>query len=136
MSAPIRKVAVAGATGDTGPTVIKISHTSGFEVTALTHYAEKTKSLLEPEIKVIEVDYLSHDPLVSALCGHDAAVFCGVGIYAWIDPSTLRYSSDLFYIHLGYQSRSISSTQLSLPVSPASSLPTLRVTLLFLYIGS
>ena len=88
MSAPNRKVAVAGATGNTGPTVIKTLHTSGFEVTALTRSAEKTKSLLGPEIKVVEVDYLSHNSLVLALRGHDAVVVCGVGMYAWIDLST------------------------------------------------
>ena len=88
MSAPNRKVAVAGATGNTGPTVIKTLHTSGFEVTALTRSAEKTKSLLGPEIKVVEVDYFSHNSLVLALRGHDAVVVCGVGMYAWIDLST------------------------------------------------
>ena len=81
MSAPIRKVAVAGATGNTGPTVMETLHTSGFvEVTALTRSAEKTKSLLRPEIKVVEVDYLSHDSLVPALRGNDAVVVCGVGM--------------------------------------------------------
>ena len=101
MSAPIRKVAVAGATGNTGPTVVEILHTSGFEITALTHYAEMTKSLLGPEIKVIEVDYLSYDSLVSALRGHDAVIVCGVGMYAWIDPQSTTF--DLLYIHLAYR---------------------------------
>ena len=84
MSAPIRKVAVAGATGNTGPTVIQTLHTAGFDVTALTRSAAKTKSLLGPEIKVVEVDYLSHDSLVTALRGNDAVVVCGVGMYACI----------------------------------------------------
>ena len=90
MSAPIRKVAVAGATGNTGPAVIKIIHPCGFEVTALTRSAEKTKSRLGPEIELVEVDYLSHDSLVPALRGHHGVVVCGVGMYARIDPPTLR----------------------------------------------
>lgn len=80
MSSTIKKVAVAGATGSTGPTVVKTLSTSGFEVTALTRSTKSGKSLFDPEIKVIEVDYLSHDSLVSALQGIDAVVVCGVGM--------------------------------------------------------
>jgi hypothetical protein len=71
---------VAGPNGNTGPTVIKTLAASGFEVTALTRSIEKTKPLHSPDIKVVEVDYLSHDSLVSALQGIDAVVVCGVGM--------------------------------------------------------
>ena len=81
MSSPIKSVAVAGATGNTGPTVVKVLAAAGFLVTALTRSPEKAKSLLDPHTKVVEVDYLSHDSLVSALRGNDAVVVCGVGMY-------------------------------------------------------
>ncbi|MCJ1397125.1 hypothetical protein MMC11_000317 [Xylographa trunciseda] len=80
MSSLIKKVAVAGATGNTGPTVIKTLSASGFEVTALTRSTAKAKSLLSFDVKIVEVDYLSHDSLVSALRGSDAIVVCGVGM--------------------------------------------------------
>ncbi|KAH6718430.1 hypothetical protein BKA61DRAFT_599606 [Leptodontidium sp. MPI-SDFR-AT-0119] len=80
MPYPIQTVAVAGATGNTGPTVIRTLIASGFKVTALTRSAAKTTAALGPEAKVIEVDYLSQDSLVSALQGIDAVVVCGVGM--------------------------------------------------------
>ncbi|KAI4154347.1 MAG: hypothetical protein LQ340_001726 [Diploschistes diacapsis] len=39
-----------------------------------------TKSILGENIKATEVDYISHDSLVSALRGKDAVVVCGVGM--------------------------------------------------------
>ena len=83
MSSLIKKVAVAGATGNTGPTVVKILSASQFEVTALTRSAAKAESVLDPNVKIVEVDYLSRDSLISALRGNDAVVVCGVGMYAW-----------------------------------------------------
>jgi uncharacterized protein YbjT (DUF2867 family) len=80
MSLLIKKVAVAGATGNIGPTVVKTLSASGFDVTALTRSTARTESLLDPDIKTVEVDYLSHDSLVSALRGNDAVVVCGVGM--------------------------------------------------------
>jgi uncharacterized protein YbjT (DUF2867 family) len=80
MAPQIHRVAVAGPNGNTGPTVVKTLVASGFEVTALTRSYAKTRELLGPEISVIEVDYLSHDSLVSALSGIDAVVVCGTGM--------------------------------------------------------
>ena len=80
MSTLIKNVAVAGATGNTGPTVIKTLTASGFEVTALTRSTANAKSLLGPGVKIIEVDYLSHESLVFALRGNEAVVVCGVGM--------------------------------------------------------
>ena len=81
MSNPIKIVAVAGPNGNTGPTVIKTLADSGFEVTALTRSIATTKPLHGLDIRIVEVDYLSHDSLVSALTGFDAVVVCGVGMY-------------------------------------------------------
>jgi len=82
----IKKVAVAGPNGNTGPTVVKTLVASGFEVTAVTRSLAKTRDLLGPDIDIIEVDYLSQDSLVSALRGIDAVVVCGVG-YAVTAPT-------------------------------------------------
>ncbi|PVH75683.1 NAD(P)-binding protein [Cadophora sp. DSE1049] len=76
----IKSVAVAGATGNTGPTVVKTLVDSGFKVTALTRSASKTDTLSGLDVKIVEVDYLSHESLVSALQGIDAVVVCGVGM--------------------------------------------------------
>lgn len=81
MSSVIKTVAIAGATGNTGPTVIKTLSACGFEVTALTRSIANAKALLGPNLKIIEVDYLSHDSLLSALRDNDALVVCGVGMY-------------------------------------------------------
>lgn len=90
MSLPIRNVTVAGPIGNTGPTVIKTLFASGFEVTALTRSIAKAKPLLGPSIKVVEVDYLSHDSLVSALRSINTVIVCGVGMYAC--PAHLIYA--------------------------------------------
>jgi uncharacterized protein YbjT (DUF2867 family) len=84
----IKNVAVAGATGNTGPTIIKTLSASGFEVIALTRSAADAKSLLGPDVRIVEVDYLSHDSLVSALRGNDAVIVCGVGMYDWLNTLT------------------------------------------------
>jgi uncharacterized protein YbjT (DUF2867 family) len=81
MSSTIKKVAVAGLNRNTGPAIIKALSAAGFEVTALTRSLEKTKQVLGPDINILEVDYLSHDSLVSALKGIDAVVVCGAGMY-------------------------------------------------------
>ncbi|PMD37957.1 NAD(P)-binding protein, partial [Hyaloscypha variabilis F] len=97
MSSTIKKVAVAGLNGNTGPAIIKALSAAGFEVTALTRSLEKTKQVLGPDINILEVDYLSHDSLVSALKGIDAVVVCGAGMYV-LSPiptqhKTLTYAS-------------------------------------------
>lgn len=80
MSSTIKKVAVAGPNGNTGPAIVKALLASGFEVTALTRSISKTQQVLGSDIKILEVDYLSHDSLVSALKDIDAVVVCGVGM--------------------------------------------------------
>ena len=88
MPRPIRKVVVAGATGNTGPILIKTLSAAGFQVTALTRSTAKAKAILHPDVKIVEVDYLSHNSLVSALRGSDAVVVCGIGMYASTSPHT------------------------------------------------
>ncbi|KAE9368270.1 putative isoflavone reductase like protein P3 [Stipitochalara longipes BDJ] len=80
MSSLIKKVAVAGPNGNTGPAIVKALLASGFEVTALTRSIDKTRQTLGPDIKALKVDYLSHGSLVSALKGIDAVVVCGAGM--------------------------------------------------------
>ncbi|KAK0106060.1 hypothetical protein ONS95_004565 [Cadophora gregata] len=80
MPYPIQAVAVAGVTGNTGPTVTKALVDAGFRVTALTRSTTKTEALGGLDIKITEVNYLSHESLVSALQGIDAVVVCGVGM--------------------------------------------------------
>jgi len=80
MPPAVKKVAVAGPNGNTGPTVIKTLVAAGFEVTALTRSLTKTREVQGPDIKILEVDYLSHDSMVSALTGVDAVLVCGVGM--------------------------------------------------------
>jgi uncharacterized protein YbjT (DUF2867 family) len=84
MPSEIHNVVVAGVTGNTGPTVVKTLSASGFQVTAFTRVgsASKATSMVEPGIRVVEVDYHSHESLVFALKGIDAVVVCGVGMYA------------------------------------------------------
>jgi uncharacterized protein YbjT (DUF2867 family) len=84
MSSPIKNVVVAGATGNTGPTIVKTLLAAGFQVTALTRDAAKAKPLLHPNTNVVEVDYLSHDSLVAAIRGNEAVIVCGAGKYAYL----------------------------------------------------
>ncbi|KAI1327280.1 NAD(P)-binding protein [Xylariaceae sp. FL0255] len=69
----IRKVAIAGATGNLGPTILRQVVDAGFEVTVLTR-TEGSSPKLQPYIKVEVVDYDSLDSLVHALRGQDALV--------------------------------------------------------------
>lgn len=88
MPYPLQSVAVAGATGNTGPTVVKALIDAGFKVTALTRSASKIQAIAGLDINIVEVDYLSHESLVSALQGIDAVVVCGVGMFVHLIIST------------------------------------------------
>ena len=71
----IKKVALVGATGSLGAVVLETLHGSGkFWVTALSRSGSKAKSTLPSQIKVVEVDYDSHESLLNALRGQDAVV--------------------------------------------------------------
>jgi len=69
----IKKVALAGATGNLGSVILKELLKSGlFEVTALTR--ESSNHSLPSEVKVTKVDYSNLESLTSALEGQDALV--------------------------------------------------------------
>lgn len=78
MSLTIRKVAVAGASGNLGPVFIKALLESGFDVTALTRVS--SKATFGEGVNVVRVDYEAQDSLVAALAGHDAVIVAGVGM--------------------------------------------------------
>ncbi|KAI8958661.1 NAD(P)-binding protein [Daldinia sp. FL1419] len=68
----ITKVAIAGATGKLGPTVVKQLLADGFQVTVLSRNG--ATSSFSPSVTVTEVDYHSPDSLERALSGQDAVV--------------------------------------------------------------
>ncbi|EAU34345.1 predicted protein [Aspergillus terreus NIH2624] len=63
------KVAIAGATGNLGPAVLKELKEAGFELTVLTRSA---KDAFGSDVRVAQVDYSSIDSLQAALEGQDA----------------------------------------------------------------
>lgn len=67
-----QNIAIAGATGNLGPTVVHGLVDAGFNVTVLSA-SGKTVGLPE-SIKVAKVDYSSKDSLISALKGQDAFI--------------------------------------------------------------
>ncbi|KAL2122407.1 hypothetical protein VTJ04DRAFT_2862 [Mycothermus thermophilus] len=79
MSIPITKIALAGATGNLGPSILQALLSASFQVTVLTRASNDrnpttTTSSLPPTFRVIPVDYSSLPSLVSALRGQDAVV--------------------------------------------------------------
>lgn len=66
------KVAIAGATGNLGPTIVNELVKQGFEVTVLTRSGNT--SGLPSAIKVNKVDFSSQESLVSAVRGQDAFI--------------------------------------------------------------
>ncbi|GAB7350329.1 hypothetical protein MBLNU459_g0961t1 [Dothideomycetes sp. NU459] len=69
---PYKNIAVAGATGNLGPTVVDALVTAGFHVTVLSRSG--SASNLPSGVKVVKVDYDSQESLVAALKGQDAFV--------------------------------------------------------------
>lgn len=67
-----QNIAIAGATGNLGPTITRALVDAGFAVTALSH-SGKTGDL-PTQVTMTKVDYSSHEALVKALTGHDALV--------------------------------------------------------------
>ncbi|KAJ5845698.1 hypothetical protein N7534_009367 [Penicillium rubens] len=66
------KVALAGASGNLGPAVLKELLAAGFDVTVLTRQgSDKT---FDSRVHVVQVDYESLDSLKAALSGQDAVV--------------------------------------------------------------
>ena len=67
-----QKIAIAGATGNLGPTIVKGLVNAGFEVTVLSQSGNT--SSLPSTVKTVKVDYSSQESLVNALQGQDAFV--------------------------------------------------------------
>lgn len=67
-----QKIAVSGATGNLGPSIVKGLVDAGFEVTVLSQSGNT--SGLPSTVKTVKVDYSSQDSLVNALKGQDAYV--------------------------------------------------------------
>jgi uncharacterized protein YbjT (DUF2867 family) len=68
----IAKVALAGATGNLGPSILKQLLNDGFTVTVLTR--DSSAHSFPPSVTAIPVDYDSLDSLTNALRGQDAVV--------------------------------------------------------------
>ncbi|XXH00131.1 SET domain-containing protein 5 [Hypoxylon texense] len=68
----IKTVAVAGASGNLGPSIVKQLLEDGFKVTVLTR--KGSSHTFPPSVEVAEVDYESPETLVEALQGQDAVV--------------------------------------------------------------
>ncbi|KAK5715868.1 hypothetical protein LTR15_009693 [Elasticomyces elasticus] len=69
MATQYKKIAVAGAVGNLGPTVVQALVDAGFDVTILSRSGNTL-----PNTKSAKVDYGSKDSLVAALRGQDALV--------------------------------------------------------------
>ncbi|KAK6209349.1 hypothetical protein LQW54_006336 [Pestalotiopsis sp. IQ-011] len=74
MSGTIQKVALAGATGNLGPSILEQLLKAGFAVTVLTRQGGSSKHQFPANVTVKEVDYDSLESLTEALRGQDAAV--------------------------------------------------------------
>ena len=70
--ASYHRIALAGATGNLGPSILAALIDAGFDVTVLTRSSSKAN--LPPSVKVAQVDYESQDSLVQALSGLDAVI--------------------------------------------------------------
>jgi len=69
----IKKVALAGATGNLGSAILKELRKSGlFEITVLTR--ESSTHAFPADVKVVKVDYTNPESLAAALAGQDALV--------------------------------------------------------------
>ena len=67
-----QKIAIAGATGNLGPTIVQSLINADFDVTVLSQ-SGKTAGL-PSQIETVKVDYTSQDSLIAALQGHDAFI--------------------------------------------------------------
>lgn len=67
-----QKIAIAGATGNLGPTIVQALLDAGFDVTILSQSGNT--SSLPAAAKTVKVDYSSQESLIAALKGHDAFV--------------------------------------------------------------
>lgn len=67
-----QKIAIAGATGNLGPTIVQALVDASFDVTILSQSGKTTG--LPAAAKTVKVDYSSQDSLVNALKGQDVFI--------------------------------------------------------------
>ncbi|KAL9107804.1 MAG: hypothetical protein Q9227_007319 [Pyrenula ochraceoflavens] len=70
----VTKVALAGATGNLGPTILSALLSANFHVTVLTRSTSNNPGTFPPNVAVTPVDYSSLPSLTAALQDHDAIV--------------------------------------------------------------
>jgi uncharacterized protein YbjT (DUF2867 family) len=70
----IKRVALAGASGNLGPAILKALLGANFDVTVLTRKDSTSNFPKASNLKVVAVDYASTESLTSALQGHDALI--------------------------------------------------------------
>jgi len=70
----IERVAVAGASGNVGTSLVEALRATGFEVSAITR--NSSSAVFPDHIKVLRVDYESIDSITKALQDQDAVVSC------------------------------------------------------------
>ncbi|APA07141.1 conserved hypothetical protein [Sclerotinia sclerotiorum 1980 UF-70] len=71
----IKKVAIAGASGQIGQAILKeLLKSELFEITILTRDSTTYQTLFAPAIKIIQVDYSSLDSLTQAVTDQDAVI--------------------------------------------------------------
>ncbi|KAK4159947.1 hypothetical protein QBC43DRAFT_120721 [Cladorrhinum sp. PSN259] len=74
MSSPITKVALVGATGNLGPSILKSLLASNFSVTVLTRPQSTSTASIPKAVTIKEVDYDSIPSLTAALEGQQAVI--------------------------------------------------------------
>ncbi|MFO1185909.1 MAG: NAD(P)H-binding protein [Bauldia sp.] len=68
------KLAILGATGDSGRRLVRAALADGHEVTAIVRDAAKAAALAAPRLTIRQVAFSDHAALVAALRGHDAVI--------------------------------------------------------------
>merc|ERR1711953_1521835 len=72
----IMRIAILGATGQTGLQAVLQALDSGHSVTALVRSPDKLAGISHPSLTVTECDVFSQEQLSSHLGGHDAVLSC------------------------------------------------------------
>ncbi|KAL7272792.1 hypothetical protein RUND412_004379 [Rhizina undulata] len=70
----VKNVALVGATGNLGPSILAALRESSYNVTVLTRAGSTSTQNLPSDVTVVSVDYDNHASVVEALRGQDALV--------------------------------------------------------------
>jgi uncharacterized protein YbjT (DUF2867 family) len=87
------KAFVAGATGETGRRIVKELVSRQIPVRALVRNLDAARSILPPEVQLVEGDVLNADRLATAI-GDSTVILCATGAKPSLDP-TNPYKVDL-----------------------------------------